>query len=155
MLKKFYMGGLILIILLTLVTYEKNKNSKGIDFTIGFEEIYINFPLGYEVHDLEKVVSTLEEWSDIYSKRGYLSELVYNDQFFVSNSLIVYAFTKGKGGNQMKIRKISKNGNALLVAVNVRLGLTEITTFGILIIEVKKDDIANTSNLQIIENSIG
>ena len=121
-----------------------------VDFVIGYENMNTSFSKN---SFLEQIVNSLEEWILIYNQ-NCPNELIekYNEHFFADNSLIVYAFMKGTSGNQIEITKISKNGNELSVEADVRLGIMDAVSQGIIIIEVAKADIAGVNTVHIIEN---
>lgn len=151
---KKLMGIAIVVLLLfsvvSLAACTDEEENMEINFSIG----YTNLNVGdLSEHDLSSVVKTFDEWENIRSKRTYLSELdsKYTEQFFSSNSLIVYAFQKGWGINQLEIVGINKNGKELFIDIEINLGIMEVISGGIVIIEVKKADIAGANSLQIIE----
>lgn len=121
-----------------------------IDYTIGLVDE--GSSLGEQ--DLERIVSTFNEWESISDCREDLSHLndKYIEDFFDDNSLVVYAFTKGSNISQIEITKFSKKGDELLLEMDIALGIREEMSKGIVILEVEKEDIENVSDLIIIEN---
>ena len=65
--------------------------------------------------------------------------------------MIVYAFSKGWGINQLEVVKINKSGKDLFVEVDIALGIMEVMSGGIVVVEVKKTDITGAKKLNIVE----
>lgn len=123
---------------------------KAIDFTIG----HINNGTSSGENDMQRIVNTFSQWTGIRDEREDFSELdeKYIEEFFADSSLIVFTFTKGSNINQIEIDRLSKNENELLLTVKVVLGEMEVMSKGIIILEVNKSDIAEVSELRIVEN---
>lgn len=144
--------SLITIITMTFSLFSfsgcAKEKSMEINFTIGFTDQWLGSSQG---HETESIINTYIEWNTLQNERDYLSGLDqrYNDLFFYSNSLIVYAFTRENYGGTSEINKITNNGNELLIDVSVFSGYMEAFSEGIIIIEVTKSDVLNISNLQI------
>jgi len=146
--KLFSSGALMLIVLTGGIMTGCEKNSDEINFTVGFKSM--DYELG---QDLEIIVNTFDEWDILKPDYAMVTEFdKYNKQFFVNNSLIVYAFTRGSGGGQVEVTKVSKRGNELIVDVIHSDGVIDVVTYGIIIVEVKKTEIAGTNSLRIASN---
>lgn len=121
-----------------------------IDYTIGFTDSSASS----EEQDLQSIVNTFSEWQSIRSERENLSQLddKYIESFFDENALIVYAFTKGSNINQIEINSLKKSGNVLSLKVDISLGINEVESQGVVILEVAKADIEYITNLNVSES---
>ena len=148
--KLFSIGVLMLIILIGGVTAGCGTKSHEIDFVIGYE----NMSSGRS-QNLESVVNTFAEWSVIRGDTAQFTELdvKYNKQFFVENSLIVFAFTKSNGIGSITITSVGVKNQQLMVEADIVLNSTEMMANGIVIIEVIKTDIAGTNSLRIVNSN--
>ena len=118
-----------------------------INFTIGYKGTYNGFD-----KDFGSIVNTVAEWIKIRCEYEHLLELdaEYNEQFFVENSLIVYAFGRGWSPVQTEITKVNRSSNELTVDVIHVIGDQAMVWSCIIIIEVAKKDIENVTCLRIV-----
>ena len=154
MTKIILMRGVTLVmwlgLLVGLIGCGDEKDETDIDFTVGYTHLHVGYS---KQHDLDCMVKNFSDWRSIRNEREYLSDLddKYDEHFFASNSLIVHAFTKGRGINQLEIGKIKNNGNDIFVNIEITLGVMEVISCGIVIIEVAKTSIASAKKINIVE----
>ena len=145
------LGLLVLVMVAStiMVACGNGNNSKEINFTVGFEHMYIG---SGENHDLEAIVRTLAEWNTLVSARSYLSEMneKYNAEFFIENSLIVFAFTSGYSPADVEVDNLARDGNGLILEATNSPGDIAVVSKGIIVLEVKRSDIQGANTLRVV-----
>jgi len=157
-------GALMLVVLMGVIMngcsngsgaisdYSNDNGAKPqkIDFTI----VYENMNTGL-AQNRESLVNTFAEWETIRSVNDAFNELdaKINDNFFVVNSLVVYAFTRNWAGLKAEVTEVHIMGNELVVNVAHIDGDMTIQSHGIVVIEIVKEDIRNVSSLRIVSKN--
>ena len=97
-----------------------------------------------------KVINSIEEFSEMYGQSDPYDGK-YNEEFFERKALVIFKFGSGSTAPQFAVSKVSVNGNVLNVEVSKyahRYGAQVLTT-RVLIVEVKKKDIKDVSEVKI------
>jgi len=121
-------------------------NSSRVNFVLRFESV--NISLG-RVNE-EKIIKSLEEWETLDLDLCYFSSISIegiDEQFFTNRSLIVFLFTMGQGGNEFVGVNLNRNEDALIMDVVVNAGFLDITTQGVVILEVRNSDLVGIDSL--------
>ena len=137
---------LVLVAIIGITMSGCGKNNDEIDFTVGFKNM--DFWLG---QDTEAIVNTAEEWNVLKPNSATITEFDnYGSEFFATNSLIVYVFTRSWGNPQVEVIKVNKSENELVLNVVHFDGDSATISHGIVVVEVKKVDIVSVNSLRVI-----
>ena len=126
---------------------EGNPDEDGkIKFHIGYSGMHTRFDEGFEC-----IVNTTAEWVIIRGENEHLIEFdkKYNEQFFIDNSLIVYAFSSARPVRSV-VTNVSRIENELTVDMIHTFADVNVFWFGIIVIEVANTDLTDVTYLRIV-----
>jgi hypothetical protein len=155
--KIFKLLGLSAVVMITAV-FMTACSTRKIDFTIGYyggNYGFIDDMADYAfAREVKSIAKTYDEWLSLRNPDAATEfDAKYNEQFFNDNSLIIYAFIRNTAGGQTEITKVSKTSGKVTVYAIHKDGVQDAIFNAVVIIEVKKADIAGVNKLRVVSKN--
>jgi len=124
------------------------KDGISVEFEVALQQFSMT-PKG----NIESILTSISELESIAYMPPLLSEK-YDECFFIYNSLLVFSFSFALGASSFEAIHLSIIESELRLEVIVRLGVTDVTSHGIVVLEIHNKYLSEINTLNTIVNSI-
>lgn len=140
------------------------KGNMNVKFTVGYQNtnLYDNY---FKIDFYQGVINNIDSFGvrykfiiinsekEIQNLTGEEVEYLkkYDSNYFEEKFLIILNCLMPTRGGKVTVSKIVKNNDKLLIQTDVKLGIADTLSWGVIVIEVSKKECKNINNIEIIK----